>query len=193
VLAPGYPGRNYTFSCTNVEKSKLRWDLNIPGTGSRTYTNISSITVTPTAGGILSAKVSYIDGCPEDNYASVGFLIQSGTVIIPTDPISPGIPIVAAIFNETIPEGTESVEPLSEDGFATAATTSQSADIKTVRVPYEGEYTVELWHDVYGLIGRYHGDTPTIEIPTIGAQTGVHYLRLIVNGQLTDVAKVIIR
>ncbi|MBO8439324.1 MAG: hypothetical protein IAC51_01585 [bacterium] len=178
-MAPGKIGQTYTFSCENVDKNKLIWEVKAPGADPYTKTNVSSVSITPVTSGAISVTVTNTDGCPEDNHASGSVIIMPSIVIDPTNPVNPGITINARVWNEGA----------TNDG---SGTITKAAAAETARVPYEGGYTVELWDD-HSMLGRWQREGHVMEIPGTGTVAGkIYYLRLYVDGELEDVAKVMV-
>ena len=150
-MAPGKIGQTYTFSCDNVDKGKLIWEVIAPGADPYTKTNVSSVSITPVTSGAISVTVTNTDGCPEDNHASGSVVIMPSIVIDPTNPVNPGITINARVWSE------------GATGDGSGAMTKAAA-VETVRVPYEGGYTVELWDD-HSMLGRWQREGHVMEIP----------------------------
>lgn len=178
-MVPGKIGQTYTFSCENVDKGKLLWEVKAPGADPYTKTNVSSVSITPVTSGAISVTVTNTDGCPEDNHASGSVVIMPSIVIDPINPVNPGITINARVWSE------------GATGDGSGAMTKAAA-AETVRVPYEGAYTVELWDD-HSMLGRWQREGHVMEIPGTGTVAGkIYYLRLYVDGELADVAKVMV-
>lgn len=178
-MAPGKIGQTYTFSCENVDKGKLIWEVKAPGADPYTKTNVSSVSITPATSGAISVTVTNTDGCPEDNHASGTVVIMPSIVIDPINPVNPGITINARVWSE---------RATGDDGGAM----TKAAAAETARVPYEGGYTVELWDD-RTMLGRWQREGHVMEIPGTGTLSGrIYYLRLYVDGELADVAKVMV-
>lgn len=176
-------GTTFQIDCSNVPRHKLRWELNIPGVGTRQYTNVQSITAKPTEAGTLTVKAINMFGCSDDNYQSVSFTIQKlTTVIIPGNPIIPGQPIKAKIYNE-LPAEENTMSVMSANSANTANVT---------RVPYDGECVVEVWSNSYGRVASYNCFGSDVSIPSSGLTKGVYHLKLIIDGEQKDVAAVVV-
>ena len=183
-MAPGKIGQTYTFSCENVDKGKLLWEVQAPGADPYTKTNVSSVSITPVTSGAIKVTVTNTDGCPEDNHASGMVVISPSIVIDPINPVNPGGTIVASVWCEGA--GDESGEA------AVMAAAADGAGVEAEKMPYEGGYTVELWDD-HSMLGRWQREGHVMEIPGTGTLSGrIYYLRLYVDGELADVAKVMV-
>ena len=184
ILVPGKVGNLNTLSCTNIPAAYQYWEINCPGVGKRSYAGVSSVEVTPTAGGVLQATVWNTDGCPDDNSASLAYYINTLIQIDPINPVNPVGTIVASVWCEGA--GDES------GGTAVKAAAADGAGVEAEKVPYEGAYTVELWDD-RAMLGRWQREGHVMEIPGTGTVAGkIYYLWLYVDGELADVAKVMV-
>lgn len=160
----------------------MRWELSIPGVGSRTYTNVSSVTAKPTEKGKMIVKVINTSGCPDDNYSSVSLNIDKrDVIIIPTNPIYSGTSIQAKVY---------SLIPDEQNTMSTMSASSNTEN--SIRIPYDGDFVVEIWSDAYGRVASYDGFGADISIPSTGLTKGIYYIKLIIDGVQADVASIVV-
>ena len=58
-------------------------------------------------------------------------------------------------------------------------------------IPYEGNYTLEVWHDQFGLVERIEDNTPYLYLDCGDMPTGVYQMILIVNEQIVAQSKLL--
>lgn len=60
-------------------------------------------------------------------------------------------------------------------------------------VPYDGEYTLELWSELYGRVRTVEADAATVQIPLSGLNAGTYFLKLIINDEPITTQQLIIK
>ena len=70
-----------------------------------------------------------------------------------------------------------------------------SADEGVYAEPYMGEYRLELWHEVYGMVREVdvEAGNPTVTVGLGGLTPGWYYVRLIADGEMKAVVKLMVR
>jgi hypothetical protein len=58
-------------------------------------------------------------------------------------------------------------------------------------IPYDGNYTLEVWHDQLGLVERIEDNTPYLYLDCGDMPTGVYQMILIVNEQIVAQSKLL--
>ena len=58
-------------------------------------------------------------------------------------------------------------------------------------IPYDGNYTLEVWHDQLGLVERIEDNTPYLYLNCGDMPTGVYQMILIVNEQIVAQSKLL--
>ena len=72
---------------------------------------------------------------------------------------------------------------------------AMSADAEVYAEPYMGEYRLELWHEVYGMVREMdvEAGNPTVTMDLGGLTPGWYYVRLIADGEMKAVGKLMVR
>ena len=72
---------------------------------------------------------------------------------------------------------------------------AMSADAEVYAEPYMGEYRLELWHEVYGMVREMdvEAGNPTVTMNLGGLTPGWYYVRLIADGEMKAVGKLMVR
>ncbi|MBO8439140.1 MAG: hypothetical protein IAC51_00640 [bacterium] len=72
---------------------------------------------------------------------------------------------------------------------------AMSADAEVYAEPYMGEYRLELWHEVYGMVRAMdvEAGNPTVTVDLGGLTPGWYYVRLIADGEMKAVGKLMVR
>lgn len=144
------------------------------------YGNSVAIPTYPTFGGTLTVSVYDIgDECNPDRHETWSqHFIPTIIYIDHTNPASGSVDIA---LSRVAAEGTVDTAVLS-------ATTAQ-------KEPYMGAYRLELWHDHYGLVRSLDsdGNRPTLTLDLYGLTPGIYYIRLLIDGEINSVSKLMVR
>ena len=72
---------------------------------------------------------------------------------------------------------------------------AMSADAEVYAEPYMGEYRLELWHEVYGMVREMYVEAgnPTVTMDLGGLPPGWYYVRMIADGEMKAVGKLMVR
>ena len=70
-----------------------------------------------------------------------------------------------------------------------------SANAEAYAEPYMGEYRLELWHEVYGMVREMdvEAGNPTVTMDLGGLTPGWYYVRMIADGEMKAVGKLMVR
>lgn len=144
------------------------------------YGNSVAIPTYPTFGGTLTVSVYDIgDECNPDRHETWSHhFIPTIIYIDHTNPASGSVDIS---LSRVAAEGTDGTTVLS-------AATAQ-------KEPYMGAYCLELWHDHYGLVRSIDsdGNCPTLTLDLHGLTPGIYYIRLLIDGEINSVSKLMVR
>lgn len=179
-------GQSITMRCDNISANKLLWECVIPGVGNKTYTNTNAVTVKPTTPGYVTVKVINTEGCNDDNYQNVNIQFKEGFVINTNNPIGTGSDIQGKVYRIAM---VDDESPIS----STYSLEEQLHNNETEKIPYNDNFTVEVWSNSYGKMAAYKFNTSDIVIPTNGLSNGIYYLKLVIDGEIKDVATITIR
>ena len=190
VLAMWLQGQAKTLSCTRVsyftqaQVNNVRWTVTQPN-GDVEYYSGTSITVTPNSIGRLSVTVTDGNQCHLANsctaqYQIHGFMMQLDY----SNPASGSVDI--SVVKQAKTEHDESA--------GTSAISTASAQ-QVYEEPYMGEYRLELWHEVYGMVREMdvEAGNPTVTMDLGGLTPGWYYMRLIADGEMKAVGKLMVR
>ena len=144
------------------------------------YGNSVAISTYPTFGGTLTVSVYDIgDECNPDRHETWSqHFIPTIIYIDHTNPASGSVDIS---LSRVAAEGTDDTAVLS-------AATAQ-------KEPYMGAYRLELWHDHYGLVRSLDsdGNCPTLTLDLHDLTPGIYYIRLLIDGEINSVSKLMVR
>ena len=72
---------------------------------------------------------------------------------------------------------------------------AMSADAEVYAEPYMGEYRLELWHEVYGMVREMdvEAGNPTVTMNLGELTPGWYYVRLVADGEMKAVGKLMVR
>lgn len=161
------------FSVTNYAESdsaNLLWTIS---RGSNiVYTSYGqSISYTPALGN-YKVIVKNIDGCEPDNSDTLSFSIRKiRKKMVYANPASYSVDV--SILEQYDDEATIGVSNNGE--------------------PYEGEYTLELWSELYGCVRTVNGVSSTSQISLSGLTPGTYFIKLLIDGALETTQQLIIQ
>ena len=159
--------------------TNIDWEVTHPD-GTIQYGSGRSISITPKTHGRLKVKITDGNQCRLANSYTAEYLITPYlTQLTFTNPASGSVDISV---KETA-AGTQ-------EGVAV-----MSADAEVYAEPYMGEYMLELWHEVYGMVREMYVEAgnPTVTVDLGGLTPGWYYVRLIADGEMKAVGKLMVR
>ena len=159
--------------------TNIDWEVTHPD-GTMQYGSGRSISITPKTHGRLKVKITDGNQCRLANSYTAEYLITPYlTQLTFTNPASRSVDISV---KETA-AGTQ-------EGVA-----AMSADAEVYAEPYMGEYRLELWHEVYGMVREMdvEAGNPTVTMDLGGLTPGWYYVRLIADGEMKAVGKLMVR
>ena len=148
------------------------------------YGNSVTLQTSEMFGGTIEATVTDLGGCPSNTSTYSVKVIASVIQIKYTNPASGSVDISVVKQAGTAQEGS---------GGATVM--SASASQQAYEEPYMGEYRLELWHEVYGMVREMdvEAGNPTVTMDLGGLTPGWYYVRIIADGEMKAVGKLMVR
>ena len=190
VLAMWMQGQAKTLTCTGVnyftqaQVNNVRWTVTQPN-GDMEYYSGTSITVTPNGMGRLTVTVTDGNQCHLANSCTAQYLIHGYAIGLNySNPASGSVDI--SVVKQA---GT------AQDGSGGATVMSTASAQQAYEEPYMGEYRLELWHEVYGMVREMdvEAGNPTVTMDLGGLTPGWYYMRLIADGEMKAVGKLMVR
>lgn len=157
-------------NCDSVPDGRIVWEVHLPGRSEPISHVGRSVTFKPTASGTVTVIVANTESCSAANRDTLTHTVRFKPIISYANPVRAA---------ETV-EISVSVE-------------EQTADFATVTVPYAGEYTLELWSELYGRVRTVEADTPTTQMSLSGLNAGTYFLKLIINNEIVATQQLIIK
>jgi Zn-dependent metalloprotease len=165
---------NQKFKVTNYEpedSAHFVWEIKLSGKTLLRCTGLTASFKCLSAGN-YTVSVENTDGCTPNNTAEMSFTIHKRAIRIRyRNPAS----------------YTAEISVLEQD--ESDATIGILANAE----PYEGNYTLELWSEIYGLIHQIDCDTPTTQIPLNGLTPGSYFIKLIISNELITTQQLIVK
>lgn len=145
------------------------------------YGNSVSIPTYPVFGGTLTVSAYDIgDECTPDRHGTWSqHIIPTIIYISHTNPASGSVDISLSRV------------PAESDGSGVAPLSAAPVQNE----PYTGAYRLELWHDHYGMVRSLDvsGNRPSVTLDLNGLVPGVYYIRLLIDGEINGVSKLMVR
>ena len=176
-----YATKNIRWVCRYVPSYGVPAEL---GKTEIKYGNSISLQTEKEFGGTIEITVTDIGGCPGNTGTYTVKVMASVVEINHTNPASGSVGINVVRRADMWQDMTE----------GTTAMSAPSAG-ETYKEPYDGAYRLELWHEVYGLVREMdvEEDNSSVTMNLHGLTPGMYYIRLITDGELSDVSKLVIQ
>ncbi len=166
-----YVGVSHTLrvqNCDSVPNDKLLWEVHLPGQTTPLIHSGRSVTFTPQTIGVVTVIVANMESCSAANIDTLSHrVIQRPSIrfVNPATAASSLDVTVSSIENEQV----------------------------TAVVPYDGDYTLELWSELYGRVRMVNADEPTTQISLSGLPAGTYFIKLIIDNELVTTKQLIIK
>ena len=160
----------YVRNCDSVPDDRIAWEVHLPGRSEPISHVGRSVTFKPTTSGTVTVIVANTESCSASNRDTLTHTVRFKPIISYANPVRTA--------------GTVEISVSVEE---------QTADFATVTVPYDGEYTLELWSELYGRVRTVEADAATVQIPLSGLNAGTYFLKLIINNEPITTQQLIIK
>lgn len=160
----------YVGNCDSVPDDRIVWEVHLPGRSEPISHVGRSVTFKPTTSGTVTVIVANTESCSASNRDTLTHTVRFKPIISYANPVRTA--------------GTVEISVSVEE---------QTADFATVTVPYDGEYTLELWSELYGRVRTVEADAATVQIPLSGLNAGTYFLKLIINNEPITTQQLIIK
>lgn len=158
----------YVGNCDSVPDDRIAWEVHLPGRSEPISHVGRSVTFKPTTSGTVTVIVANTESCSASNRDTLTHTVRFKPIISYANPVRTA-------------------------GTVEVSVEEQTADFATVTVPYDGEYTLELWSELYGRVRTVESDAATVQIPLSGLNAGTYFLKLIINNEPITTQQLIIK
>lgn len=155
-------------NCDSVPNDKLLWEVHLPGQSTPLTQTGRSVTFTPKSTGTVTVIIANMESCSASNVDTLTYRVIDRPSI-------------------------RFVNPATAASSLDVAVSSTEDEQVTTVVPYDGEYTLELWSELLGCVRRVEANEPTTQISLSGLPTGIYFIKLIINDELVTTKQLIVR
>lgn len=155
-------------NCDSVPNDKLLWEVHLPGQTTPLIHSGRSVTFTPKSTGTVTVIIANMESCSASNVDTLTYRVINRPSIRFVNPATAasGLDVtVLSVENEQV----------------------------TAIVPYDGDYTLELWSELYGRVRMVNADEPTTQISLSGLPAGTYFIKLIIDNELVTTKQLIIK
>jgi subtilisin family serine protease len=155
-------------NCDSVPNDKLLWEVHLPGQSTPLTQTGRSVTFTPKSTGTVTVIIANMESCSASNVDTLTYRVidrPSIRFVNPATAASSLDVVVSSVGDEQI----------------------------TTIIPYDGDYTLELWSELLGCVCRVEANEPTTQISLSGLPTGIYFIKLIINDELVTTKQLIVR
>ena len=155
-------------NCDSVPNDKLLWEVHLPGQSTPLTQTGRSVTFTPKSTGTVTVIIANMESCSASNVDTLTYRVidrPSIRFVNPATAASSLDVVVSSVGDEQI----------------------------TTIIPYDGDYTLELWSELLGCVRRVEANEPTTQISLSGLPTGIYFIKLIIDGELVTTKQLIVR
>lgn len=155
-------------NCDSVPNDKLLWEVHLPGQTTPLIHSGRSVTFTPKSTGTVTVIIANMESCSASNVDTLTYRVINRPSIRFVNPATAASSLdvtVSSIENEQV----------------------------TAVVPYDGDYTLELWSELYGRVRMVNADVPTTQISLSGLPTDTYFIKLIIDNELVTTKQLIIK
>ena len=155
-------------NCDSVPNDKLLWEVHLPGQSTPLTQTGRSVTFTPKSTGTVTVIIANMESCSASNVDTLTYRVidrPSIRFVNPATAASSLDVVVSSVGDEQI----------------------------TTIIPYDGDYTLELWSELLGCVCRVEANEPTTQISLSGLPTGIYFIKLIIDGELVTTKQLIVR
>ncbi len=155
-------------NCDSVPNDKLLWEVHLPGQSTPLIQTGRSVTFTPKSTGTVTVIIANMESCSASNVDTLTYRVIDRPSI-------------------------RFVNPATAASSLDVAVSSAEDEQVTTIVPYDGDYTLELWSELLGCVRRVEANEPTTQISLSGLPTGIYFIKLIIDNELVTTKQLIVR